>query len=155
MPDGNYFYAINYKSVAIEAHANLIGVQLTKDFYKKCNVRLNSDEEKGFLLREFISLQTLNNPGRENEILFEETFNNKTTPSLNEIVLGIMVEYPDLYEKLKDYVGEEYLLLEEEQTTDFEKRLYSDDAIFEANDIISNPLFESLVEEKTQHRPKV
>ena len=35
---GDLFYIDNYKSVAIEAHANLLGSQLTRDFYEKCNI---------------------------------------------------------------------------------------------------------------------
>ena len=39
--------------------------------------------------------------------------------------------------------------------TDFESKLYSEYAILELSDIINNPLFKSLVEDKTQYRPKI
>ena len=76
--------------------------------------------------------------------------------SLNKIVSEIGRGYPNFYNKLKEYVGEENLCLEdEEQLSDFESKLYSEYAILELSDIINNPLFKSLVEDKTQYRPKI
>ena len=76
--------------------------------------------------------------------------------SLNKIVSEIGRWYPNFYNKLKEYVGEENLFLEdEEQLSDFESKLYSEYAILELSDIINNPLFKSLVEDKTQYRPKI
>lgn len=76
--------------------------------------------------------------------------------SLNKIVSEIEHRYPSFYNELKEYVGEENLFLDgEEQLSYFESKLYSECAIFELSDIISNPLFTSLVEDKTQHRPHI
>lgn len=156
MPTGETFYYLNYKTMAIESHANLIGAQLTRDFYKKCNVELNSNEHKALLFLEFFALQGLYNVKRDYKYLFDGYLYNDLELSLNKIVSEIEHRYPNFYNKLKEYVGEENLFLEdEEQLSDFESKLYSEYAILELSDIINNPLFTSLVEGKAQHRPKI
>ena len=47
------------------------------------------------------------------------------------------------------------MLVKKEQLSDFESKLYSEYAILELSDIINNPLFKILVEDKTQYRPKI
>lgn len=156
MPTGEAFYLSNYKVMAIEAHANLIGAQLTRDFYKKCNVKLNDTEHKALLFIEFFALQRLYNVKRNDRYLFDGSLYNDLELSLNKIVSEIEHRYPSFYNELKEYVGEENLFLDgEEQLSYFESKLYSECAIFELSDIISNPLFTSLVEDKTQHRPHI
>lgn len=153
---GSMFYRINYESTAIEAHANLIAAQLTRDFYKKCNIEFDEMEQKGLLFLEFFSLQRLNNTDRDYRYLFDgSNFNSYKLP-LSEILSEIENRYPNIYIKLKKVVGEENLVLEgENKLTEFENKLYEEFAILELSDIIKNPLFVSLVEEKTQYRPKL
>lgn len=156
MPTGENFYYSNYKTMAIESHANLIGAQLTRDFYKKCNVEFNDNEHKALLFLEFFALQALYNVKRDYKYLFDGSLYNDLELSLNKIVSEIKHRYPNFYNKLKEYVGEENLFLEdEEQLSDFEKKLYSEYAILELSEIINNPLFISLVEDKTQYRPHI
>lgn len=156
MPTGILFYKSNYEIVAIESHANLIGSQLTRDFYKKCNIELDDIEQKGLLFIEFFALRGLNNANRDYSYLFDGLQYNNYKLSLSEILSEIESRYPNFYNKLKEYVGEENLFLEdEEQLSDFESKLYSEYAILELSDIINNPLFKSLVEDKTQYRPKI
>ncbi len=156
IPTGILFYKSDYKVMAIESHANLIGAQLTRDFYKKCNIDLNSDEEKALLFHEFFSLHELNNTKRDYKYLFNGFLFNDFKLDLREIVSEIKRRYPSFYNNLKEIVGEENLTFEDEkELSEFETQLYSEYAILELSDIISNPLFKSLVEEKTKHRPKV
>lgn len=156
MPTGEEFYYSNYKTMAIELHADLIAAQLTRDFYKKCNIELDSNEHKALLLLEFFALQRLYNVKRDYKFLFDGSLYNDLELSLNKIVSEIEHRYPNFYNKLKEYVGEENLFLEdEEQLSDFESKLYSEYAILELSDIINNPLFKSLIEDKTQYRPKI
>lgn len=153
---GSMFYRINYESTAIEAHANLIAAQLTRDFYKKCNIEFDEIEQKGLLFLKFISLQRLNNTDRDYSCLFDGSKFNSFKLSLSEILSEIENRYPNIYIKLKKVVGEENLVLEgENKLTEFENKLYEEFAILELSDIIKNPLFVSLVEEKTQYRPKL
>lgn len=153
---GSMFYKNNYETTAIESHANLIGAQLTRDFYKKCNIDFSDREQKGLLFLEFSSLQRLHNTDRDYSHLFDGyTFNDNRLP-LNQIVSEIEKRYPNIYEKLKEYVGEENLVFDgDNETTEFENKLYDEYAILELSDIIKNPLFTSLVEEKSHHRPKL
>ena len=156
MPTGEEFYYSNYKTMAIESHANLIGSQLTRDFYKKCNIELDDIEQKGLLFIEFFALRELNNANRDYSYLFDGQQYNNYKLSLSEILSEIESRYPNFYNRLKEYVGEENLFLEDEkQLSDFESKLYSEYAILELSDIINNPLFKSLVDDKTQYRPKI
>ena len=156
MPTGEEFYYSNYKTMAIESHANLIGSQLTRDFYKKCNIELDDIEQKGLLFIEFFALRELNNANRDYSYLFDGLQYNNYKLSLSEILSEIESRYPNFYNKLKEYVSEENLFLEDKkQLSDFESKLYSEYAILELSDIINNPLFKSLVEDKTQYRPKI
>lgn len=156
MPTGILFYKSNYEIVAIESHANLIGSQLTRDFYKKCNIELDDIEQKGLLFIEFFALQELNNANRDYSYLFDGLQYNNYKLSLSEILSEIESRYPNIYNKLIKIVDKENLVLEgEEQLSDFESKLYSEYAILELSDIINNPLFTSLVEDKTQYRPKI
>lgn len=153
---GTMFYKNNYETTAVESHANLIGAQLTRDFYKKCNIDFSDMEQKGLLFLEFFSLQRLHNTDRDYSHLFDGyTFNDYRLP-LSQIVSEIEKRYPNIYEKLKEYVGEENLVFDgDNETTEFENKLYDEYAILELSDIIRNPLFTSLVEEKSHHRPKL
>lgn len=156
MPTGILFYKSNYEIVAIESHANLIGSQLTRDFYKKCNIELDDIEQKGLLFIEFSALRELNNANRDYSYLFDGLQYNNYKLSLSEILSEIESRYPNIYNKLIKIVGKENLVLEgEEQLSYFESKLYSEYAILELSDIINNPLFTSLVEDKTQYRPKI
>ena len=156
MPNGRLFYDSNYESIAIESHANLIGAQLTRDFYKNCNSELNDIEQKGLLLLEFFALKELNNVNRDFNYLFDGSMYNEFKLPLNKIVIEIESRYPNIYNNFKKIVGEENLSFEdEEQQSEFETKLYSEYAIMELSDIINNPLFTSLVEDKAQHRPKI
>ena len=153
---GTMFYKRNYETTAIESHANLIGAQLTRDFYKKCNIDFSDIEQKGLLFLEFSSLQRLHNTDRDYSHLFDGyTFNDYRLP-LSQIVSEIEKRYPNIYEKLKEYVGEENLVFDgDNETTEFENKLYDEYAILELSDIIKNPRFTRLVEEKSHHRPKL
>ncbi|MEE3342613.1 MAG: hypothetical protein VZS44_00810 [Bacilli bacterium] len=156
MPTGGLFYYSNYKVMAIEAHADLIGSQLTRDFYKKCKIELNDTERKRLIFLEFFALQKLNNIERDYKFLFDGSLYNDFNLPLSKIVSEIKQRYPTLYKKLKETVGEENLTFEDEkELSEFETQLYDEYAIFDLSNIIKNPLFKSLVEEKTQHRPKL
>ena len=142
--------------MAIEAHANLIGAQLTRDFYKNCSAELNDIEQKVLLLLEFFALQELNNVNRNYRYLFDGSMYNDYKLPLSKIVSEIESRYPNIYNNLKKIVGEETMSFgDEEQQSEFETKLYSEYAIMELSDIINNPLFTSLVADKTKYRPKI
>ena len=100
MPTGILFYKSNYEIVAIESHANLIGSQLTRDFYKKCNIKLDDIEQKGLLFIEFSALRELNNANRDYSYLFDDLQYNNYKLSLSEILSEIESRYPNIYNKL-------------------------------------------------------
>ena len=153
---GNLFYDSNYKYVSIEAHANLIGAQLTRDFYKKCNVELNEIEQKGLLLLEFFALRELNNLNRDYSSLFDGSMYNGFKLPLSKIVFEIESRYPNIYYNLKKIIGDEILSFEDDDIqSEFEAKLYSEYALMDLSDIINSPLFTNIVEDKTQYRPKI
>ena len=141
MPAGESFYKTNYKTIAIESHANLIGSQLTRDFYKRCNLELTEDENKILLFKEFFALKRLNSSKRDYSHLFDGSSYNDFKLPLSKIIKEIKERYPNLYNNLKNYIGEENIAIEEDQLTEFEIRLYSEDAILELLELTTNPLF--------------
>ena len=155
-PLGYFFYKENYKSVAIEAHANLLGAELTRDFYKKCNLSFKEEEEQGLLFLEFFALRELNNPNRSYTFLLEGKYYNDYKLSLSKIVSEMKEKEPVLYRGLVGLIGRDNLTFEDENSnTEFETKLYGEHAILELSDIIYDPLFTSLVENKAEYRPKV
>ena len=155
MITGKLFYYSDYEAMAIEAHANLIATQLTRDFYKKCNIELNDKEQIRLLFLEFFSLRKLADTNRNYEYLFDGFYYNSYKLPLNVILSEIEKRYPLLYKRIKMSVGEENIILEEDQISEFEAKVYEEYAIFELSEIINNPLFRSLVKEKTQYRPRI
>ena len=155
MITGKLFYYSDYEAMAIEAHADLIATQLTRDFYKKCNIELNDKEQKILLFQEFLALQKLANTNRNYEYLFDGFYYNSYKLPLNVILSEIEKRYPSIYKRIKMSIGEENMFLEEEQISEFEARIYDEYAICELSEIINNSLFRSLVKEKTQYRPRI
>lgn len=111
--------------------------------------------KKRLLFLEFFSLRKLADTNRNYEYLFDGFYYNSYKLPLNVILSEIEKRYPSIYKRIKMSVGEENIILEEEQISEFEERINDEYAILELSEIINNSLFRSLVKEKTQYRPRI
>lgn len=150
----NTFYWDNYKTTAIEAHADLLAANLTRQFFDKCNIQISNSDFKHLLFIEFFSLRSLHNLDRKIFNIFPDLNNNKLT--IKNILELIKKEYPKQFLELTNIISEEELNnLDNFDCDDFEKILYDDNAILDLEDIILNPMFREYINKRVTHKPRL